>query len=143
MTIDKIKVTQLKKIEMENGNIYKGIDITENDCSQFGELYFSFINENAIKAWKKHDLMVMNLIVPVGKVKFVFFCEKTNLFREEIIGRNNYKRLTVPPNIWFGFMGLDKQTNLVVNFASIPHDEKEVKRIELKDNKILYNWRSF
>ena len=38
----------------------------------FGEIYFSNINSLCIKAWKKHKIMTLNLIVPIGKVRFVF-----------------------------------------------------------------------
>ena len=87
--------------------------------------------------------MVMNLIVPSGEVKFVFFDDRkksiiTNRFQEIVISKNNYKRITVPPNIWFGFKGIGKENNLVVNLSNIEHSDEEVERKEI--NKINYNW---
>ena len=80
----------------------------------------------------------MNLVVPVGRVKFVFYLEATQQFRVETIGCHNYCRLTVPPGIWFGFTGLGQTQNLVVNVANLPHDPSEVERRELA--AIDYNW---
>ncbi len=137
--IEKIRVIELKKYSLENGDLLKGITCSEIDNGSFGELYFSFINLDSIKAWKKHKAMYMNLFVPVGNVKFVFFCEKKSTFKIEEIGENNEKRIYVPPNIWFGFKGLDKK-NLVVNLASIPHDDNEVEKLNIKTDKIKFEW---
>ena len=83
--------------------------------------------------------MTMNLIVPSGTVKFVFFDEKLKSHKELTIGRLNYCRVTVPPKILFAFQGLDnKYPNIVFNFANLQHDPNEVIRKEI--NEIFYNW---
>ena len=40
--------------------------IKKNDTGYvgFGEVYFSYINPKAVKAWKKHNRMTLNLVVP-------------------------------------------------------------------------------
>ena len=74
-------------------------------------MYFSWINKNSIKAWKKHTKMTLNLVVPLGKVKFVFHNPKQpDVFREETIGEDNYKRLTVP--LVFGLASMEFLMNL-------------------------------
>ena len=81
----------------------------------------------------------MNLIVPSGKVKFVFYDEFTKNFRVEEVGYNKYSRIFVPPKVWFGFQGLEKNfPNIVLNVSNIIHSENEVKRI--KKEKINFNW---
>ena len=80
----------------------------------------------------------MNLVVPVGMVRFVFCDLENNAFREEEIGVNSYSRITVPPKIWFGFKGLNEQDSLVLNIASIPHDSEEVDRIPI--SAIPFDW---
>ena len=40
------------------------------------EELFSTIKCNKIKAWKRHLKMTMNLIVPLGNVKFIFMMKK-------------------------------------------------------------------
>ena len=42
----------------------------------FGEAYFSQVDKGAIKAWKRHKKMTLNLLVPVGEIKFVLFDDR-------------------------------------------------------------------
>ena len=137
--LNKIKITPLKIVRASKGNILRVLQKKELNNWKFAEAYFSNICKGKIKGWKLHKEMTMNLIVPSGKVKFVFFDEKFKSHKEFTIGRLNYCRLTVPPKIWFAFQGLDnKYPNLVFNFANLQHDPNEVIRKEI--NEIFYNW---
>ena len=107
--------------------------------NNFGEVYFSSVKYNIIRAWKLHTKMTLNLIVPVGMVKFVFYFENTNKFLEYKIGEENYYRLTVAPKIWFGFQGLNKTQNLIMNISDIEHSQEEMKKKNIQD--IQYNWK--
>ena len=107
----------------------------------FGEAYFSQVDKGAVKAWKCHKKMTLNLIVPVGEVRFVLFDDReiSNVqFQEIIISKNNYSRLTVPPMIWVGFQGLSDGGSMLLNIADIEHDPNEVDRKEI--DKINYDW---
>ena len=55
-----------------------------------------------------------------------------------MLSRENYGRLTVPPNLWLAFKGVGVQESLLLNVASIPHDPNEVERRSLEE--IDYNW---
>jgi len=70
--------------------------------------------------------MTLNLVVPIGEVRFVFFSDDASEKRTDTIGTTNYCRLSVPPGIWFGMQGLAKPFSLVLNLADIPHDPDEV-----------------
>lgn len=141
VSVKNIIVTPLRAIETEGGNVLHGMKHTDEGCCGFGEAYFSYITLGAIKAWKRHMRMTMNLIVPAGRVKFVF-CSIIGTgfqeFRIEEIGADRYARITVPPGIWFGFKGLESPQSLVLNIGSIAHDPAEVER--LKINEIEYLW---
>ena len=84
--LNKIKVTRLKIIKIHAGNIMKALKKSELKKWSFGEAYFSKIKFNKIKAWKYHKKMSLQLIVPSGKVKFVFFSKKNNKFKVIEIG---------------------------------------------------------
>ena len=129
---------KLKIIDNVNGSIMHALKKSDLGFKDFGEIYFSHVKHNTIKAWKKHKRMTMNLVVPVGNVKFVFYDEEKNFFEEYKIGENNYCRLTVKPLIWFGFQGIGNYNNIVMNIANIEHDPNEVERKDLLDLK--YNW---
>ena len=134
----KIQSNKLKIIETEGGDVRHFLKSNENSYNGFGEIYFSFINKDSIKGWKLHTKMTMNLIVPIGEVGFVFFEESSSSFKVYKIGENNYIRLTVPPNIWFGFKGIGLRKNLVVNFSNIIHDPNESKKLKL--DQLKFNW---
>ena len=82
--------------------------------------------------------MKMNLVVPIGTVKFVFYDDVKKNFREEIIGVSNYCRITVPSNIWFAFQCLSNQKAIILNISDILFDSNEPINCEL--SKFEYNW---
>ena len=133
-----ISVKKLKIIDNDKGKVMHALKKSERSFEEFGEVYFSNIECNSVKAWKKHKNMIMNLVVPVGSVKFVFYNQQNKDFQEIILGPQNYSRITVLPNIWFGFQGLYKGNNLVMNLSNIEHDPSEVLRKELLE--IDYEW---
>jgi len=138
VNIDDIVVTPLKQIPVEGGNVLHAMKFTDVGYVGFGEAYFSMIEKGAVKAWKRHLRMTLNLIVPFGSVRFVFIDESGNQ-RIETIGESHYARLTVPPGIWFGFQGLDEQDSLILNVADISHEPDEVER--MKTEEIEFDWK--
>jgi dTDP-4-dehydrorhamnose 3,5-epimerase len=141
MKLSDIFFTQLPRIDTLGGNVMHAMKNTDSGFAGFGEAYFSWVNSGSIKAWKQHTKMTMNLIVPIGSVRFVFFVINASgdkEFRIETVGDDNYSRLTIPPGIWFGFQGLNGSPSLVLNLASIPHDPNEVLRLGLSD--VDFKW---
>ena len=137
VTIEQIISTPLKRIPVFGGDVLHAMKKSDIGFSGFGESYFSQVESGVVKAWKKHLKMTLNLIVPIGRVRFVFM-DNSGLFREEIIGDNNYVRLTIPPGIWFGFKGDFENTSLVLNIANIEHLYNEADRKAIDD--IKYSW---
>ena len=141
--IDGITFTALDKIESDAGSVLHFIKNDDPGYIGFGEVYFSTVKKGAIKAWKMHKLMTLNLVVPVGEVFFVFVDQrkksKTNGEINKVrLSSNPYRRMTVPPGIWFGFMGLSSELNLLSNQADIVHDPNEVERKDL--NAFQIDW---
>lgn len=124
----KIKIKKLKKFKLEDGDVYHALKASESEYYGFKEAYFSTIKNNKIKAWKRHYKMTMNLIVPIGKVQFIFYDENKNLLKNLMIGEENYSRITVPPMIWFGFKGVSLDTSYILNISNEIHDPLEVER---------------
>tara|TARA_B100000161_G_C33473083_1_gene378922 strand:+ start:345 stop:770 length:426 start_codon:yes stop_codon:yes gene_type:complete len=135
--MNKVKATKLLIIDNDKGPIMRALRMSDNGYKKFGEIYFSEVFYGKIKGWKRHIQMTMNLVVPEGLVKFVFYDPNLGSFEEYEIGTNNYIRLTVPPGLWFAFQGLEKK-NLVMNVSDIEHDpiESENKNI----SEIKYSW---
>ena len=137
ISVADICVTDLQRINVEGGDVLHAMRCEEPNRFELGEAYFSFIKPYFVKAWKMHTQMTLNVIVPVGKVKFVFF-DEFGKYREEIIGEDRFSRLTVPPRIWFGFQGYHETESLLLNLADIPHDPNEVERQDV--HEINYEW---
>ena len=123
-----IIIKPLKKINLEEGDVLHALKSSEEEFKGFEEAYFSTIKKNKIKAWKRHLLMTMNLIIPIGKVQFNFYDDNKKLLKNTIVGEDNYCRITVPPMIWFGFKGLSSNTSYILNISDEPHNPSEVER---------------
>lgn len=135
--MDGIVLTPLKQIDNPNGDIFHIMKKSDQGFHDFGEAYFSTIHKDLIKGWKKHNQMVLNLVVPVGAIEFVIYNEKKNEFFNIILSKNNYQRLTVASGLWVAFRGIDKH-NILLNIASIEHDPKESESLALEE--INYEW---
>jgi len=66
--MDQIIISPLQQIHNENGDVFHGIKNDDAGFSGFGEAYFSEIKGGKIKAWKRHEKMICNIIVTSGKV---------------------------------------------------------------------------
>lgn len=137
MSVKAISVTQLQQLQSEGGNVLHAMKKGDEGFVDFGEVYFSTIDRFAVKAWKKHFRMTLNLVVPVGTILFVFVDEQGNK-REETIGAERYVRLTVPPQIWFGLKGIGDSPNILMNVSDIMHDPNEVTKVSKES--IEHDW---
>ena len=87
--INSILVTPLARITTPGGDVMHAMKKSDVEFVGFGEAYFSWINAGSVKAWKRHNRMFMNIIVPVGNVRFVFYTDENSGFRIEEIGEDN------------------------------------------------------
>ena len=143
--IKDVKITPLKIISDNRGSVMHMLRNDSPIFKSFGEIYFSTINENSIKAWHLHKKSTLNYVCISGKVKLVLFDNRENSVTkgkiEEInLSPKDYFLVTIPPNIWNGFKGLEKPNSIIANCLDLPHDEKEMVRIEPFDKSINYNW---
>jgi dTDP-4-dehydrorhamnose 3,5-epimerase len=141
--IEGVLITSLNIIEVLGGDVLHGMKCSDPGYSDFGEVYFSTIEPGAIKAWKRHKKMTLNLIVPIGMVRFVIFDDRNNSksygkYQDVILSRSNYCRITVPPMVWMGFQGVDQNTSMLLNIADIEHLPEEGDRKKI--NEIKYEW---
>ena len=141
--IEGVLFTELKIIPVDTGNVLHAMKKGDSGECGLGEAYFSTVEPGAIKGWKRHQRMTLNLVVPMGEIRFVLFDDRHNSltkgeFLEEHLSQRNYLRLTVPPGIWVGFKGCGKGMSIALNIADIPHDPYESDRLNL--NEIAYDW---
>jgi dTDP-4-dehydrorhamnose 3,5-epimerase len=130
-----ITLTQLKQIKHPKGDVFHAMKASDDGFSGFGEAYFSTINKNDTKGWKRHAKMTLNLVVVMGVVEFVIY-NGVNFFAVKL-SKDNYQRLTIKPGLWVAFRGLSDK-NMLLNLASIEHDPSESENTGL--DTFNYGW---
>jgi dTDP-4-dehydrorhamnose 3,5-epimerase len=134
-----VTVTPLRRIPTEGGDVLHALTASDPGFVGFGEAYFSWVLPGAVKAWKLHQRMTLNLVAPVGMVRFVFHRDDhRGHVQVEDIGEDRYVRLTVGPGVWFGFQGLAREPSLVMNLADHEHDPDEMLRRPV--DEIAFDW---
>ena len=140
--INGVTLTPLNIIEVNSGDVMHAMKKDDKGFDGFGEAYFSNIKYKAIKAWKKHTNMTMNIIVPIGEVRFVLLDDRNDAlnknFYEVLLSRKNYYRLTVPPMVWFGFQGIFKGESMLLNLANRTHKFSEAQRKGVEE--LNFDW---
>jgi len=146
--IEGIGLTKLKIIPGDNGAVMHGLKSQEASFKSFGEAYFSFVSQGKIKGWKRHKKMTLNLIVPVGKIRFVLYDDRSDsktkgAFNDFCLGPEiQYSRLTIPPGIWMAFQGVGDGQNLLLNIADISHDPSEAEQLQIENSRIPnFKWQ--
>ena len=141
-----VNISPLRIIEDQRGSVMHMLRNDDPYFQKFGEVYFSTLKPNTVKAWKKHLEMVQNIVVPVGEVLFVLFDNRPlsatyGKILEITLGPSNYFRLQIPQDIWYGFKNLRKNSDsLIANCATIPHIADEVVRLPECCEEIPYRF---
>ena len=132
--ISGLKIVPLKEISDQRGAVLHMLRADSENFKEFGEIYFSEINPGQQKNWKNHLKMTQNLTVPVGRVLFKFYDDRSTSdscgTKEKIvIGRpDNYCLIIVPPLVWYSLENIFDKESIIANCASIPHDPTELKK---------------
>ena len=144
--IKDIVITPLKIISDERGKVMHMIRNDDKMFKKFGEIYFSTILKDAIKAWHLHKENTLNYVCVKGKVKLVLFDDRNDSssqgeYQEIILSPKNYSLVTIPPFIWNGFKSLDNEESIIANCLTGPHNEKEMIRKDPYDKNFNYDWK--
>lgn len=128
-------------ITNDKGDISHALKKTSDGFRGFGEAYFSRVDKHAIKGWKRHNQVHINLVVPVGSILVAIHDDRTE---SETFGKTsvlrlgypeNYSRLTVEPGLWVAFMG-EEDVNLVLNITEREHHPDEADNADLRAIKL-------
>ena len=133
-----IMLEMLRRIPTEGGDILKVLNGEESSFAGFGEAYFSIVRHDYTKSWRRHRRAILNLVVPVGEVKFVTTVNGVEFSAFTLSGQDNYGRLKVPAGTWFAFRGIGLGENLILCISSISHDPSESQSKDL--DSFPYEW---
>tara|TARA_B110000285_G_scaffold234783_1_gene312994 strand:+ start:1495 stop:1953 length:459 start_codon:yes stop_codon:yes gene_type:complete len=145
-TIKGVKIIKKKVISDNRGKILHMLRNDDKVFSKFGEIYFSYIFPKKIKAWHIHTKMTLNYVCVFGNIKLVLFDNRKNSttkgkIQEIILSNKNHLLISIPPHIWNGFCSANGKIAVLANCSNIPHDKKEIKRIDYNDPSIPYKWK--
>lgn len=143
--IHDVRITSLKILSDSRGSVMHMLRNDSKIFKSFGEIYFSTIYKDSIKAWHLHKEATLNYACIKGSVKLVLFDERSESptkgkYQEISLSPKNYFLVTIPPNIWNGFKGLYEPESIIANCLSLPHNEKEMVRKDHSDQKFNYKW---
>ncbi|HVX91631.1 MAG TPA: dTDP-4-dehydrorhamnose 3,5-epimerase family protein [Xanthobacteraceae bacterium] len=145
MTIAGVEVVPLRIIADERGAVMHMLRADAPHFTRFGEIYFSTVRCGAVKGWKRHRRMTLNLAVPVGRVRLVVFDDRDESptrgkTLDLVLGPDDYQLVVVSPGLWTAFQGMAEGASLVANCASLPHDPAEAETRSLDDPPVNVSW---
>ena len=132
-------------INDDRGKIVHMLRNDDKNFLKFGEIYFSYVYPNMIKAWHIHKKMTLNYVAAFGKIKLVLYDDRKNSktfgkIQEIFLSNQNHLLVSIPPNIWNGFTSANENLAVLANCSDIPHDKTEISRLDFDDPKFPYNW---
>lgn len=138
-----VELTPLAIMPAPDGEVLHAIRSDSAGYRGFGEAYFSTVHYRCVKAWKRHRSMTLNIVVPIGEIRFAIHDDRPDSASRDrtagfILSRDRYTRLTIPPGLWVGFQGLGRELNLLLNVANFPHDPAEADRRPI--DAIAFDW---
>ena len=143
-TIAGVILKPLKQIYQDTGFVYHVLKRSDPEFHDFGEVYFSSILGFAVKNWRKHHKMTVNLAVPCGRVAVALVDlgedgRKKGEMKIEL-SPENYCLLSIPPGVWFALKGMSNGLNLMVDVATLEHDPDEAESLPYENNLISYRY---
>ena len=145
--IQGVEIIKKNKIVDDRGMILHMLRADDKNYKKFGEIYFSSINPNKIKAWHDHELMTLNYVAVYGNIKLVLYDDRDTsktkgMIQEIILSNQSHFLVSIPPKIWNGFCSSNNKHAILANCSDIPHDKEEIKRLSYDDPKFPYKWRT-
>ena len=111
-----------------------------------GEVYFSLVEPQIVRAWKLHTRQTGLFAVPMGLVKFVLYDARAASPTLGVIASlelglpDNFRLLRIPNGVWYGFKCLSASAALICNCADMPHDPEEAQTLPPDDIKVPFKW---
>lgn len=143
--IEGLRLSPLRRIPDERGAVFHMLRRDSDVFDRFGEVYFSQVYPNVVKAWHLHKRMTLNYAVPIGMIKLVCYDDRPGSATcgnvlEIFVGELDYQLVTIPPMVWNGFKGVGTTPALVANCSTEPYDPDEIVRASPHASHIPYDW---
>lgn len=121
-----IKIKELKIISDKRGSVRKMISSQDPEFTKFGEIYFSTIKKDVVKAWMKNKTATTNYTLIQGSVKLVLV--ENEEIKEIHLDSKEGKLITISPGIWRGIENTGQTEAIIADLMDRPYDEKDLER---------------
>ena len=124
------------------GKVYK-YAIVSNKFKKISEVYFSKVEKNKIKAWKKNKTSKQFFYVIEGSIILRIIDDRKKKIKVNKINlgkKFKYSRVIIPKDVWYGFKGLDKN-NLIANCLTVNHKKCKMLSSEIKNKNQQFVWK--
>lgn len=145
--IHDIKIRTLAEIKDTRGSVKHFIKSTDDDFVSFGEVYFSTVNFNVVKGWKKNLDVDQNFCCIQGTIKVVIYDDRdysasSGAIQEIVLNsETTHSRLTIPKDLWYSFKCCSEETSTILNLISVPHQLNRVKTLPIDSSLIPFEWK--
>lgn len=132
-----VLLTPLRRVPNPKGDVMHAVKRSSPGFAGFAEAYFSAALPGQIKGWKRHRRVTLNLVVPVGRIRFVIHDDRPDSptrghFDDVTLGEEHYARLTVPPGLWMAFTAARSEPGMLLNVTNEEHDPNEADNAGLE-----------
>jgi dTDP-4-dehydrorhamnose 3,5-epimerase len=140
-----VEMLPKKKLIDDRGAIFHMLRSDDPEFKKFGEIYFSKIHPEVVKAWHHHSRMTLNYLVVTGSIQLGLWDGRQDSptygkAQTIYLDEQNSQLVIVPPGVWNGFKGVGPTSSIVANAATEPHDPLEITRKAWNDPQFSYSW---
>jgi len=153
--IEGVQINPLKIIADERGTVRHMLKASDDAFVGFGEIYFSTIKPNAVKAWHLHKRMRLAYACVVGQIAvgLVDGRDGSKTKGDQMVvylpspevDPEGYVLLVIPPGVWNGFRvpeNIDREA-IVANCTDIEHDPAEIVRVPPMYFPFDFSWGKY
>ena len=116
-------------IENEKGNIFKFADVDKYSNFIKGEIYFSEVNANSSKPWRRHTIFNSVIGVVSGEINIKIRSDFSNNIIFKKLSLKNSTLIKIKPGTWYSFENQENIPSLLFAMLDEKHDDSEVERL--------------
>ena len=120
-------LNDLQTFQDERGFVKHGMRCDDVNSYGIREVYFSNVKNGYYKGWKKHQKMILNIIVISGEMIFYLANNDFSEFIDFSLSHKDQKRLTIMPNQWVAFTSAINTSSTLINISNLINNEDIVE----------------
>lgn len=130
----------------QRGSVMHGLRASEG-AYPIGEVYFSTVMPNVVKAWHLHHRMELRYLCVYGRVMVGLFDDRNGSPTRGVMlkvhlapAEGEYGLLRIPPGVWNGYRSAGESMSIICNIASAEHDSGEIERLHPNRATWPFDW---